>query len=174
VLRWRSKNFSHHCRCPHVTHVVCSIDQACGGKTHFCIYQFRSRLPLGCSYVRMRENDFREDLQGAQIWASYRNIFHNRFVFMFAAPPWTMMFNSNHWSELTAGIIVVGRCGRSWYMRNRYLCRQLRLGKNRSHQFVSIDLCLCYVCIFNMWEVGVCKCLLPIGTVSARGPVPTI
>ena len=43
----------------------------------FCIqYHF---LPLGCSSVRVRENDFGEALQGAQIWASYRNLFPQVF-----------------------------------------------------------------------------------------------
>jgi hypothetical protein len=71
---------------------------------------------------------------------------HIRFFWCLQLLRGRWMFNSNHWSKLTAGIIVVGRCGRSWYMLNRYLCKQLRLGKNRSHQFVSIDMCLCYVC----------------------------
>ena len=30
-------------------------------------------------------------------------------------------------------------------MRNRDLCRQLRLGRNRLQQLVSIDLCFCHV-----------------------------
>jgi hypothetical protein len=59
-------------------------------------------------------------------------------------------------------------------MRNRVLCRQLRLGKNRSQQLVSIDLCFCYVYRLTFEKVGDCKCLLPIGIVSARGLVPTV
>ena len=59
-------------------------------------------------------------------------------------------------------------------MRNRDLCRQLRLGKNRSQQLVSIDLCFCYVYSLTCEEVGDCKCLLPTGAVSARGLVPTV
>ena len=55
------------------------------------------------------------------------------------------MFNSNHWSKQTAGIIIVGRRGRSCHKQNRDLRRQLRLGKNWSKQLVSIDLCFCYV-----------------------------
>jgi hypothetical protein len=84
------------------------------------------------------------------------------------------MSNSNHGLELTMGIIIVGRRGRSCHMRNRDPCRQLRLGKNRSQQLVSIDLCFYYVYRLTCEKVGDCKCLLPIRTVSARGLVLTV
>ena len=84
------------------------------------------------------------------------------------------MFNSNHGSELTVGIIIVGRRGRICHMRNRDLCKQLRLAKNRSQQLVSIDLYFSHVYMLTCEEVGVCKCLLPTRIVSARGLVPTI
>jgi hypothetical protein len=84
------------------------------------------------------------------------------------------MFNSNHVSELTVGIITVGRRGRSCPMRNRGLCKQLRLGKNQSQQLVSIDLYFSYVYMLTCEEVGDCKCLLPTRIVSAQGLGPTI
>ena len=55
------------------------------------------------------------------------------------------MLSGNHWWKLTAGINIVGRGGRSCHMRNRDLCRQLRLGNNSLQQLVSIDLCFYYV-----------------------------
>ena len=47
------------------------------------------------------------------------------------------------------GIIVAGGGGRSCHKRNRDLYRQLSLGKNRSPQLVSVDLCFCNVYSFT-------------------------
>jgi hypothetical protein len=62
---------------------------------------------------------------------------------MLTAPPWTTYVNY-HWSERAVGIIIAGRGGGSCYIRNRDLCRQLKLGKIRSQQLVNTNPCYCY------------------------------
>ena len=52
------------------------------------------------------------------------------------------MLNSKHWSHYCS---PGGRGGRNCHMRYRDMCRQLRVGKNRLQQLLSIDLCFCHV-----------------------------
>ena len=98
------------------------------------------------SLVRVEENDFfGEALQGAQIWASYWNLFAQVFEACSSSVDDGCCIVTRSRLELTVAIIIASGGGGVSHMRNRDMCRQLRLGKNRSQQLVSIDLCLCYV-----------------------------
>ena len=116
------------------------------GKTHFCSYHsfghaFLLDALLSVCGRTISEKPCKEPKSELVTKISS----HRRFFWCLQRLRGRWMFNSNHWSQLTVGIIIVGRCGRSCHMRNRDMCRQLRLGKNRPQQLVSIDLCLCYV-----------------------------
>ena len=136
----------------------------------FCIQYHH--LSLGCSSVRVGENDFGEALQGAQIWASYRNLFPHVFDACSYSVDDGCWIVTIGWSCLR-GSLLLARGGRSCHMRNRDLCKQLRLGKNRSQQLVSIDLCFCYVYSLTCEKLAFVSAYYQL-ELSAQGHEPTI
>ena len=60
---------------------------------------------------------------------------------MLGAPPGRRMLITNLQSEITVGIMIVGQSGASCQIQIRDVSRQVGLGKNRSEELESIDLC---------------------------------